>query len=148
VLHRPEFLPAPNPVDVLLSDLNMPEMTSTRALPRLPHHSLTTAYSEFVFESYARVRRGRLPVEPVSSVIAYGGCCFHRRCARVRPLLARFLPVAPVALAALLLYMAPSRTACCWPISAGFEAYGNYVRCNYHWPPPSPPSSTWLAASR
>ena len=44
-----------NPVDVLLLDLNMPEMTGLellRALPRPPHTILTTAYSEFALESY------------------------------------------------------------------------------------------------
>ena len=43
------------PVDVLLLDLNMPEMTGLellRALPRPPHTILTTAYSEFALESY------------------------------------------------------------------------------------------------
>ena len=43
------------PVDVLLLDLNMPEMTGLellRALPRLPYTILTTAYSEFALESY------------------------------------------------------------------------------------------------
>ncbi|MET4075509.1 response regulator transcription factor [Hymenobacter sp. UYCo722] len=43
------------PVDVLLLDINMPEMTGLellRALPRLPHTILTTAYSEFALESY------------------------------------------------------------------------------------------------
>jgi DNA-binding LytR/AlgR family response regulator len=44
-----------HPVDVLLLDLNMPEMTGLellRALPRPPHTILTTAYSEFALESY------------------------------------------------------------------------------------------------
>ena len=44
-----------NPVEVLLLDLNMPEMTGLellRALPRPPHTILTTAYSEFALESY------------------------------------------------------------------------------------------------
>jgi len=42
-------------VEVLLLDLNMPEMTGLellRALPRPPHTILTTAYSEFALESY------------------------------------------------------------------------------------------------
>lgn len=44
-----------HPVEVLLLDLNMPEMTGLellRALPRPPHTILTTAYSEFALESY------------------------------------------------------------------------------------------------
>jgi DNA-binding LytR/AlgR family response regulator len=44
-----------HPVDVLLLDLHMPEMTGLellRALPRPPHIILTTAYSEFALESY------------------------------------------------------------------------------------------------
>jgi DNA-binding LytR/AlgR family response regulator len=44
-----------HPVDVLLLDLNMPEMTGLellRALSRPPHTILTTAYSEFALESY------------------------------------------------------------------------------------------------
>ena len=44
-----------HPVEVLLLDLNMPEMSGLellRALPRLPHTILTTAYSEFALESY------------------------------------------------------------------------------------------------
>ncbi|MDQ2771639.1 MAG: response regulator transcription factor [Bacteroidota bacterium] len=123
-----------NQVDVLLLDLNMPEMTGLellRALPRPPHTILTTAYSEFALESYEFGVVDYL-LKPVSLPR------FLKAVARlptaapgaVAPAVPAAVPAAPVPAApAALLLRDGTTTHRVLPADIRWlEAYGNYVK--------------------
>ena len=111
-----------HPVDLLLLDLNMPEMSGLellRALPRPPLTILTTAYSEFALESYEYGVVDYL-LKPV------GLPRFLRAIARLPPAPAA-APVAPPP--APLLLRDGSITHRVLPADIRWlEAYGNYVK--------------------
>ena len=114
-----------HPVDVLLLDLNMPEMSGLellRALPRPPLTILTTAYSEFALESYEYGVVDYL-LKPVSLPR------FLRAIARLpaAPAAATTPPPAPPPAA--LLLRDGSTTHRVLPADIRWlEAYGNYVK--------------------
>jgi DNA-binding LytR/AlgR family response regulator len=121
-------------VDVLLLDLNMPEMTGLellRALPRPPHTILTTAYSEFALESYeygvvdyllkpvslARFLRAvaKLPAATLASAPPPGA------------------PPTPPLLPTAMLLRDGNTTHRVLPVNIlWLEAYGNYVKVQTH----------------
>ena len=120
-----------HPVEVLLLDLNMPEMTGLellRALPRLPHTILTTAYSEFALESYEYGVVDYL-LKPISLPR------FLKAIARLPPAAPAGLvaavapaPAAPAAPVALLLRDGTTTHRVLPADIRWLEAYGNYVK--------------------
>jgi len=115
-----------HPVDVLLLDLNMPEMTGLellRALPRPPHTILTTAYSEFALESYEYGVVDYL-LKPVSLPR------FLRAIAKLPTATPAPAPAAPLAPppAALLLRDGSTTHRVAPADIRWLEAYGNYVK--------------------
>ena len=123
-----------HPVEVLLLDLNMPEMTGLellRALPRPPHTILTTAYSEFALESYEYgvvdylLKPVSLPrfLKAVAKLPTAGGGASG---ASAVPL-AGLSPLAPP-LAALLLRDGGTTHRVLPADIRWLEAYGNYVK--------------------
>jgi DNA-binding LytR/AlgR family response regulator len=116
-----------HPVDVLLLDLNMPEMTGLellRALPRPPHTILTTAYSEFALESYEYGVVDYL-LKPVS-LPRFLRAIAKLPTATIAPAPAA-LPLAP-APAALLLRDGSTTHRVAPADIRWLEAYGNYVK--------------------
>lgn len=117
-----------HPVDVLLLDLNMPEMTGLellRALPRPPHTILTTAYSEFALESYEYGVIDYL-LKPVS-LPRFLKAIAKLPTAPVASMPAPAAPPAPV-LAALLLRDGSTTHRVLPADIRWLEAYGNYVK--------------------
>ena len=123
-----------HPVEVLLLDLNMPEMSGLellRALPRLPHTVLTTAYSEFALESYEYGIVDYL-LKPV------GLPRFLKAVARLPPAAVAGVgapasapvssPIAPAAAPALLLRDGTTTHRVLPADIRWLEAYGNYVK--------------------
>lgn len=116
-----------HPVDLLLLDLNMPEMSGLdllRALPRPPHTILTTAYSEFALESYEYGVVDYL-LKPVSLPRFLKAIAKLPTAPAARPAPA-VLPPAP---ATALLLRDGSTTYRVLPADIRWlEAYGNYVK--------------------
>ena len=120
------------PVDVLLLDLNMPEMTGLellRALPRPPHTILTTAYSEFALESYEFGVVDYL-LKPVSLPRFLKAVAKLPAAAAAAPVSTSLAPMAaPPAAPAALLLRDGTTTHRVFPADIRWlEAYGNYVK--------------------
>lgn len=117
------------PVDVLLLDLNMPEMTGLellRALPRPPHTILTTAYSEFALESYEFGVVDYL-LKPVS-LPRFLKAVARLPAAAPAPAAAPVAAAPPAAPAALLLRDGTTTHRVLPADIRWLEAYGNYVK--------------------
>ncbi|GAB3730359.1 LytTR family DNA-binding domain-containing protein [Hymenobacter agri] len=117
------------PVDVLLLDLNMPEMTGLellRALPRPPHTILTTAYSEFALESYEFGVVDYL-LKPVS-LPRFLKAVAKLPAAAPAPAAAPVAAAPPAAPAALLLRDGSTTHRVLPADIRWLEAYGNYVK--------------------
>ena len=122
-----------NPVEVLLLDLNMPEMTGLellRALPRPPHTILTTAYSEFALESYdfGVVDYLLKPVSLPRFLKAIAKLPTAAPVAAAAALPTSAPPAAPAAPAALLLRDGTTTHRVLPADIRWLEAYGNYVK--------------------